>query len=83
MVNRTSLIKGRYRTWNYPEEEKKSFLGIFHPLNLLRSATKLTEKDGPRLSGKEVSLKDESLQRGVLHEKVKPKKKEVDLKKAR
>lgn len=48
-----------------------------------KKPTKLTEKDGPRLSGKEVSLKDESLQRGVLHEKVKPKKKEVDLKKAR
>ena len=48
-----------------------------------KKPTKLTEKDGPRLSGKEVSLKDESLQRGELHEKVKPKKKEVDLKKVR
>ena len=57
------------RDYLFPESSKKP--------------TKLTEKDGPRLSKKEVSLKDESLQRGELHEKAKPKNKEVDLKKAR
>ena len=55
------------RDFSFPESSKKP--------------TKLTEKDGPRLSGKEVSLKDESLQRGELHEKVKPKKKKLTLRK--
>ena len=45
--------------------------------------SKLTNKEGPRLTQKEVNLQSESLQRGELKTEGKPLKKEVDLKKAR
>lgn len=45
--------------------------------------SKLTNKEGPRLTQKEVNLQSESLQKGELKTEGKPLKKEVDLKKAR
>lgn len=45
--------------------------------------SKLTNKEGPRLTQKEVNLQSESLQRGELKTDGMPQKKDVDLKKAR
>lgn len=45
--------------------------------------SKLTNKEGPRLTQKVVNLQSESLQRGELHTGTKSIKKEVDIKKAR
>lgn len=56
---------------------------FFHDTSSPKAPNKLTAKEGPKLNQKEVNLKSESLQRGELHMKAKPQKKEVDLKKAR
>ena len=66
------------------EEPSRDFSSPDIPTEGTKKApSKLTTKDGPKLSEKEVNLKGESLQRGELKTEAKPQKKEIDLKKAR
>ncbi|MBO6194484.1 MAG: hypothetical protein J6O00_09950, partial [Clostridiales bacterium] len=68
--SRESFLEETSRDFSSPEVPKAD-------------TSKLTNKEGPRLTQKEVNLQSESLQRGDLKTETKPLKKEVDLKKAR
>lgn len=68
--SRESFLEETSRDYSSPEAPKAD-------------TSKLTNKEGPRLTQKEVNLQSESLQRGELKTDGKPQKKEVDLKKAR
>ena len=68
--SRESFLEETSRDFSSPEVPKAD-------------TSKLTNKEGPRLTQKEVNLQSESLQRGELKMDGKPQKKEVDLKKAR
>ncbi len=68
--SRESFLEETSRDFSSPEVPKAD-------------TSKLTNKEGPRLTQKEVNLQSESLQRGELKTEGKPLKKEVDLKKAR
>lgn len=68
--SRESFLEETSRDFSSPEVPKAD-------------TSKLTNKEGPRLTQKEVNLQSESLQRGELKTEAKPQKKEVDLKKAR
>ncbi len=68
--SRESFLQETSRDFSSPEPPKAE-------------TSKLTVKEGPRLTQKEVNLQSESLQRGELHTEAKSLKNEVDLKKAR
>lgn len=83
-ASETRVIPGR----EIERESRESFLeetsrDFSSPEAPKADTSKLTNKEGPRLSQKEVNLQSESLQRGELKTEAKPQKKEVDLKKAR
>lgn len=84
VVSEQRVIPERELTQVSQEVEAIPSRDFFSPdASAPKAPNKLTDKEGPRLTQKEVNLKSESLQRGELHTEAKPQKKEVDLKKAR
>jgi len=83
-VPKTEAVKQLELSRDGHEEPSRDFSSPDIPKdNPKKAPSKLTAKDGPKLSEKEINLKGESLQRGEFKAKAKPKKKEIDLKKAR
>ena len=83
-VPQTEAIKQLELSRDGHEEPSRDFSSPKIPMEGTKNtSSKLVTKDGPKLSEKEVNLKGESLQRGELHSGTKPKKKTIDLKKAR
>ena len=79
VINDRELQKESRETFQ-STETSRDYLSAVKPKS---DTSKLTNKEGPKLSKKEVKLQSKSLQRGELRMDSKPAKKEVDLKKAR